>query len=246
MLHVKYFPDRITTPDCSTTDCGWWTAAKRSDWVPPQYWHRWCLYGFGSGTHASTLWYISLPFCHGQRWSQLSIGNLLHTSKRCLFFLASAKIFATLFGLDATQQQATWPTSFCFGWEGTCFFPLETTRCLEGNIDWNMASFRIRVRGLQYGEAAFLFVKGCLRPDTGLPFFFSPHLFFRRRSHDDCFTGQSPGNAISIRAAPDVHDWLGQIQASAPEGRAGRRLVGGGGEGALLREAGWWRGCPHQ
>ena len=23
-------------------------------------------------------------FCHGQRWSQLSIGNLLHTSKRCL------------------------------------------------------------------------------------------------------------------------------------------------------------------
>ena len=31
-----------------------------------------------------TPWYISLHFCHGQRWSQLSIGNLLHTSKRCL------------------------------------------------------------------------------------------------------------------------------------------------------------------
>ena len=27
--------------------------------------------------------YITLHFCHGQRWSQLSIRNLLHTSKRC-------------------------------------------------------------------------------------------------------------------------------------------------------------------
>ena len=48
---------------------------------------------------------------------------------------------------------------------------------------------------------------------------------------DDCFTGQSPGNAISIPAAPDVHEGLGQIQASAPYRRAGRRLVGGGGGG---------------
>ena len=45
---------------------------------------------------------------------------------------------------------------------------------------------------------------------------------------DDCFTGQSPGSAISIPAAPDVHEGLGQIQASAPAG------VGG----ALLTEAG--------
>ena len=41
--------------------------------------------------------------------------------------------------------------------------------------------------------------------------------FFRRRSQmDDCFTGQPPGNAISIPAAPDVHEGPGQIQASAP------------------------------
>ena len=33
---------------------------------------------------------------------------------------------------------------------------------------------------------------------------------------DDCFTGQPPGNAISIPAVPDVHEGLGQIQASAP------------------------------
>ena len=47
-------------------------------------------------------------------------------------------------------------------------------------------------------------------------FFFSPLLFSRRRSLvDDCFTGQSPGSAISIPAAPDVHEGLGQIQASA-------------------------------
>ena len=42
--------------------------------------------------------------------------------------VASAKMVATLFGLDATQQQAMWPTSFCLGWEGMCFFPLETGR----------------------------------------------------------------------------------------------------------------------
>ena len=48
-------------------------------------------------------------------------------------------------------------------------------------------------------------------------FFFPPLLFPRRRSLlDDCFTGQSPGSAISIPAAPDVHEGLGQIQASAP------------------------------
>ena len=48
-------------------------------------------------------------------------------------------------------------------------------------------------------------------------FFFLPPPFFRRRSQvDDCFTGQSPGNAVSIPAAPDVHEWLGEIQASAP------------------------------
>ena len=47
--------------------------------------------------------------------------------------------------------------------------------------------------------------------------FFPPAPFFRKRSQvDDCFTGQSPGNAISIPAAPDVHEWLGQIQPSAP------------------------------
>ena len=51
---------------------------------------------------------------------------------------------------------------------------------------------------------------------------------------DDCFTGQSPGNAISIPAAPDVHEGLGQIQATAPQGRAGKLE----GEGALLTEAG--------
>ena len=46
-------------------------------------------------------------------------------------------------------------------------------------------------------------------------FFSAP--FSRRRSLvDDCFTGQSPGSAIFIPAAPDVHEALGQIQASAP------------------------------
>ena len=46
-------------------------------------------------------------------------------------------------------------------------------------------------------------------------FFFSPAPFSRRRSLvDDCFTGPSPGSAISIPAAPDVHEGLGQIQAS--------------------------------
>ena len=56
-------------------------------------------------------------------------------------------------------------------------------------------------------------------------FFFFSAPFSRRRSLvDDCFTGQPPGSAISIPAAPDVHDGLGQIQASAPKGRAGRRL----------------------
>ena len=48
-------------------------------------------------------------------------------------------------------------------------------------------------------------------------FFFFSAPFSRRRSLvDDCFTGQSPGSAISIPAAPDVHEALGQIQASAP------------------------------
>ena len=39
-----------------------------------------------------------------------------------------------------------------------------------------------------------------------LLFFFSPAPFFCRRFHDDCFTGHAPGNAISIPAAPDVHN----------------------------------------
>ena len=57
----------------------------------------------------------------------------------------------------------------------------------------------------------------CASAHTSVFFFLLPHLFFRRRSEvDDCFTGQSPGNGISIPAAPDAHEWLGQIQASAP------------------------------
>ena len=48
-------------------------------------------------------------------------------------------------------------------------------------------------------------------------FFLFSAPFSRKRSLvDDCFTGQSPGSAISIPAAPDVHEGLGQIQASAP------------------------------
>ena len=48
-------------------------------------------------------------------------------------------------------------------------------------------------------------------------FFFPSAPFSRRRSLvDDCFTGQSPGSAISIPAAPDVHEGLGQSQAAAP------------------------------
>ena len=47
-------------------------------------------------------------------------------------------------------------------------------------------------------------------------FFFFSAPFSRRRSLvDDCFTGQSPGSAISIPAAPDVHEGLGQIQVPA-------------------------------
>jgi len=48
---------------------------------------------------------------------------------------------------------------------------------------------------------------------------------FKNRSRslvDDCFT----------RQAPDVHEGRSQIQASAPSGRAGTRLVGGGWGGA--------------
>ena len=69
-------------------------------------------------------------------------------------------------------------------------------------------------------------------------FFFPPPAPFSRRRFpvDDCFIGQSSGNAISIPAPPDVHEWLGQIQAAAPYRRAGRRLLGG--ERALLTEAG--------
>ena len=33
---------------------------------------------------------------------------------------------------------------------------------------------------------------------------------------DDCCTGQPAGSAISIPAAPDVHEGRGEIQASAP------------------------------
>ena len=47
-------------------------------------------------------------------------------------------------------------------------------------------------------------------------FFFSAPFSRRRSLVDDCFTGQSPGSAISIPVAPDVHEGLGQIQASAP------------------------------
>ena len=55
----------------------------------------------------------------------------------------------------------TWPDLTCnrIVWEGTCFLPLETTRWLEGNIDWNLASFRIRVRGLHYGQVIFFLFK---------------------------------------------------------------------------------------
>ena len=39
--------------------------------------------------------------------------------------------------------------------------------------------------------------------------------FSRRKSLvDDCFIGHFPGLAICIPAAPDVHEGLGQIQAS--------------------------------
>ena len=48
------------------------------DWSAP--WHVILT----RGTHAKPMWYISLHFCYGQRWSQLRVGNLLHTSKRCL------------------------------------------------------------------------------------------------------------------------------------------------------------------
>ena len=52
--------------------------------------------------------------------------------------------------------------------------------------------------------------------DDGIFLFFSAPFSRRRSLVDDCFTGQSPGSAISIPAAPDVHEALGQIQASAP------------------------------
>ena len=35
---------------------------------------------------------------------------------------------------------------------------------------------------------------------------------------DDCFTGHSSGNAISVPAAPDVHDW----QTAGRRGGKGR------------------------
>ena len=61
---------------------------------------------------------------------------------------------------------------------------------------------------------------------TYVGFFFFSAPFSRRRSLvDDCFTGQSPGSAISIPAAPDVHEGLCQFQASAPYGRAGRLVL---------------------
>ena len=50
---------------------------------------------------------------------------------------------------------------------------------------------------------------------------------------DDFFTGQSPGNAISIPAAPDVHEELGQSFTSKPQLRRG-----GLGDG-------WWAGARH-
>ena len=82
----------------------------------------------------------------------------------------------------------------------------------------------------------------CLHSSTLLllhvVFFFSAPFSRRRSLVDDCFTGQPPGNAISIPAAPDVYEGPGQMKASALYGRAGRRLVGGGGGGALLTEAG--------
>ena len=70
-------------------------------------------------------------------------------------------------------------------------------------------------------------------------FFFSALLFSRSKSVvKDCFTGQSPGKAISIPAAPDVQ---GNPAKSKP-----RLLRGGLGHGwcsgvrlGLRREAGW-------
>ena len=52
---------------------------------------------------------------------------------------------------------------------------------------------------------------------------------------DDCYSGQSPGNDISIPAAPHIHESCGQNPSLSSEGRAGRRPVGGGGGGASDR-----------
>ena len=69
---------------------------------------------------------------------------------------------------------------------------------------------------------------------------FSRPFFSHKVCSTGLFTGQSPGNAISIPEAPDVQEELGQIQASAVQGRAGRRLMGGGWAGASDRSYVWF------
>ena len=70
-----------------------------------------------------------------------------------------------------------------------------------------MASHRISIR----------VVRTMIPRESYCLFCFSPAPFSRRRCIvDHCFAGHQPGNAIAVPAAPDVHEGLGQIQASAP------------------------------
>jgi len=88
--------------------------------------------------------------------------------------------------------------------------------CRHGNVNTlRPGLYFVNIFQKNFGMDGTLAVHQCLFLAMMRVIFFSP--FSRSRSLvDDCFTGQSPGSAISIPAAPDVHEGLGQIQASAP------------------------------
>ena len=66
------------------------------------------------------------------------------------------------------------------------------------------------------------------------------YIFFCRSKSvvKDCFTGQSPGKAISIPAAPDVQGSPAKSKARLLRGGLGHDWCAGVGLG-LRREAGW-------
>ena len=117
-------------------------------------------------------------------------------AKSCKNETASAYDFANnrMSSAKRRSSSAGWPSPKSNPFKGTSRLQPFIAHCSTAENN----------RGLRTHPCLTPEVMGKLRLDPHF-FFFPRAPFCRSRSVVDCFTGQSPGKAISIPAAPDVH-----------------------------------------